>query len=280
MECDRPLSDFHQLYIAGALPKKKLEGILFQHLLNNLEQFRLFEGDIDLWNDFLSWLYPRLARAIDLYKDLGSSFDAYITSLVNSAAKEYRCRENDHKITEHVCWCAKAEEMELFESEPEYTESKTDISIPGFINPKQILFLLLKSYFFVSDEFVEQVAGAIGMNIDSVKGMINELRKRRSKKEEEIRGLKERLYCQHYRCLAYQKRMLNALEGTEYHQKMKLRHERARKRYRSMKKRLEGMRMSASNRMIADVVGIPRGTVDSSLFAIKNRFNHDLKSSI
>jgi DNA-directed RNA polymerase specialized sigma24 family protein len=31
------------------------------------------------------------------------------------------------------------------------------------------------------------------------------------------------------------------------------------------------MRMSASNRMIADILGIPRGTVDSSLFAIRNR---------
>jgi hypothetical protein len=52
---------------------------------------------------------------------------------------------------------------------------------------------------------------------------------------------------------------------------MKDRFERARKRFYKMKKRLGGMRMSASNRMIADVLGIPRGTVDSSLSVIKNR---------
>jgi hypothetical protein len=52
---------------------------------------------------------------------------------------------------------------------------------------------------------------------------------------------------------------------------MKNRFERARKRFYTMRKRLEGMRLSASNRMIAEVLGIPRGTVDSSLFAIKNR---------
>jgi len=271
MDCDTPLSDFYRLYIEGNLPKKIFEGRIFQHLLNNFEKFRMFNGDRERWNDFLSWLYPRFARAIDLYRDLGSSFDAYITGLVNSAAREYRFRETDHNITEYVCWRAKAEENILFENEPEYLEEKKDVPIPDDINPKQVLFLLLKSYFFVTNEFIEQVAKAIGMDISVVQGMIDELRKRRSEKEAEIMDLKERIHCQHYRCLAYEKRMLNAQPGTEHHEIMKKRFERAKKRYKTMRKRLGGMRMSASNRMIADILGIPRGTVDSSLFAIRNR---------
>jgi len=271
MDCDTPLSDFYRLYIEGNLPKKIFEGRIFQHLLNNFEKFRMFNGNRERWNDFLSWLYPRFARAIDLYRDMGSSFDAYITGLVNSAAREYRFRESDHNITEYVCWRAKAEENILFENEPEYLEEKKVVSVPDDINPKQILFLLLKSYFFVSNEFVEQVAKAIGMDVSVVQGMIDELRKRRSEKEAEIMDLRERIHCQHYRCLAYEKRMLNAQPGTEHHEMMKKRLERAKKRYKTMRKRLGGMRMSASNRMIADILGIPRGTVDSSLFAIKTR---------
>ena len=272
MEHDKPLSDLYQLYIAGKLLKKNFEGMIFQHLFDNFESFRLFNGDQENWNDFLVWLYPRFSRAIDLYREIGSSFDAYITGLVNSAAREYRCRETDRNITEYVCWQARTEEMSLRESEPEYPEERKDVSIPADVNPRQILFLLLKSYFFVSDEFIEQVAKAIGMDVSLVQGMINELRDRRSVKEAEILDLQERLHCQHYRCLAYQKRMSVSQPGTEYHRKMKLRFERAKKRFYAMKKRLGGMRMSASNRMIADVLGVPRGTVDSGLFAIKNRF--------
>jgi hypothetical protein len=282
MDCDKPLSDLYQLYIEGNLAKKIFEGKIFQHLFNNFEKFRMFNGNRERWNDFLSWLYPRFARAIDLYRNMGSSFDAYITGLVNSAAREYRFRESDHIITEYVCWRAKAEENLLLESEPEYLKDeylkdaylkeRKNISIPDDINPKQILFLLLKSYFFVSNEFVEQVAKAIGMDLNVVQGMIDELKKRRSEKEAEIMDLRERIHCQHYRCLAYEKRMNNAQPGTEHHERMKKRLERAKKRYKTMRKRLGGMRMSASNRMIADVLGIPRGTVDSSLFAIKNRF--------
>ena len=271
-ECDAPLSNLYRRYITGDLAKKKFEGMIFQHLLGSHDKFRLFNKNPDRWNDFLSWLYPRIARAVELYRDLGSSFDAYITRLVNRAAKEYRFRETDHNITEHIWWKTKAEENILFENEPEYLEPRKDVFIPEDIKPRQILFLLLKSYFFVSEDFVKQVTTAIGVNTAAVQSIIDELKKRRSCKELEILDLRERLYCQHYRCLNYQKRMLCSQPGTIYREKMMLRFERAKKRYHSMKKRLKGMRMTASNRMIAEILGIPRGTVDSNLHAIKNRF--------
>jgi len=273
MKCDKPLSDLYQSYINKDLQKKDFEGLIFQYLLNNFEHFRIFKGNRERWSDFLSWLYPRLAKAIDLYRDLGSSFDAYIVSLVYSAAKEYRCRETDHSLTEYTCWRAKAEEMMLYESEPEYLESSNTVPLPGDINPRQVLLLLLKSYFFVTDEYVKKVAETIGMETGVIQNMIAELRRRRSEKEAQILNLRERLHCQHYRCLTYQKRMTKAQTGTEYHERMKGRFERAKKRYNAMKKRLGGMRMAASNRMIAEVLGVPRGTVDSSLSAVKNRMS-------
>jgi hypothetical protein len=269
--CEKPLSDLYRQYTMKNLSKKDFEGRIFQHLFDNFSRFRIFSGNQDRWNEFLSWLYPRFARAIDKYQDLGSSFDAYITGLVRSAAREYRQRETDHLITENVCWQARAEEMMLFENEPEYLESKKAVSIPPGINPRQVLFLLLKSYFFVSDEFAKSVALAIGMEGEVVQNMIGELRKRRSAKEAAILDLRERLHSQHYRCLTYQKRIMNMLPGTEYHKRMKDRFERARQRFFAMKKRLERMRTAASNKMIAEVLGIPCGTVDSGLFMLKNR---------
>ena len=260
----------YQCYITGNLPKKDFEGRLFQYLLDNLERYRTLEGNKSHWNEFLSWLYPRLARAIDLYRDLGSSFDAYITSLVHSASREYRCREADHRITEYVCWQARAEEMSACESENEYLETDEAISIPKGIKPRQILLLLLKSYFFVPDELVNRVATAIGMKTEVIMKMMDELRKLRSEKETEILNLRDRLHCQHYRCLAYQKRMNTAQPETDYYKKMKDRYERAKQRFLSMRKRLGKMRVDASNRMIAEVIGIPKGTVDSGLFAIKH----------
>ena len=270
MKSGKTLSESHQCYITGNLSKKDFEGILFQYVLGNHERYRI-DRDKSNWEDFVCWLYPRLVRAIDLYRDMGSSFDAYITALVHGASKEYRCREADHRLTEYACWQAKAQEMCVREeSESEYPEYRNDICIPKGIKPRQILLLLLKSYYFASDDLVGKVSQAIGMETEAVMKMINELRKLRYEKEIEMMNLRDRIYCQHYRCLAYQKRMDSAQSGTAYRKKMELRCERARQRFFSMKKRLSGMRVGPSNRMIADVMGIPKGTVDSGLFAIKN----------
>ena len=282
MKCERPLSELYHCHSAGNLPRKDFEGRIFQYLLDNPERYRIFEGNSHSWNEFLSWLYPRLARAIDLYRDMGSSFDAYITGLVYSAAREYRNKEMDHRIVEYTCWQARAEEMNVCESESEYPEynklpghrdetaHRENISIPDGIKPRQILFLLLKSYYFVSDEFVNRVSRTIGMEPEAVMKMIEELKNMRSEREIELLDLRDRLYCQHYRYLTYQKRMISAQPGTEYRKKMEARYQRAKKRFMSMRKRLGKMRVDASNRMIADVIGIPKGTVDSNLFAIKS----------
>jgi hypothetical protein len=246
------------------------EGKVFKYLLDNFERYRLFRSNRDRWDEFLSWLYPRLKRSIDLYRDMGSSFDAYITSLVHSASKEYRCREADHHLTEYACWQARAEEIWLHENEPEYFENRKKISIPDDIRPRQILYLLLKSYYFVPDELVNRAAVIIGMEYSVIRNMIDEISKRRAEWEAEIREFVDRVHCQHYRYLAFQKRMNSAQPGTNYYAKMKERLERAKHRFFTMDKRLRGMRMNASNRMVAEVLGIPKGTVDSSLFAMRN----------
>ena len=260
----------YQQYVDGDLSKKDLEGRIFQYLLHHNERYNIFSGNQDRWEEFLSWLYPRLSRAIDQYQDFGSSFDAYITGVINCTAREYRCREADHYITEYVCWRAKAEEMMLLENETEYLEDRKEISIPKDINPRQLLFLLLKSYYFAPDELIEQVSEKINMESEAVRNLINEIRRRRSGKENEFMDLCDRLHCQHYRCLAYEKRMRNAQPGTDYHEKMKERFDRARTRFEKMKKRLGKIRLTASNRIIAEVMGIPKGTVDSGLYSLKN----------
>jgi len=273
MNGDKPLSALYEQYVARNLSRRDFEGRIFKYLLDNYERFRVFKGNEDRWKEYLSWLYPRFSRAIDLYRDVGASFDAYITSLVHNAAKEYRCREADHYMTEYTCWQARAEEMTLLETEPEYYEFRKDVSIPDGINPRQVLFLLLKSYFWVTDEFVEKVAATIGMKASEIKNMVRELREKRSRKETEIFELRERVHCQHYRCLTYEKRMAGVQPGTVHYERLKGRFERAKKRFYTMKKRLGGMRLAPSNRMIAEVMGIPQGTVDSGLFTIKSRIS-------
>ena len=275
----KSLSELYHLYITGNLEKKDLEGGIFRHLRDNSQRYRVFKKNRERWDEFISWLYPRIGRAIEMYREQGSSFEAYICGLVYGASREYLNRETNHRITEYVCWQAKAEDMKVCEAEREYTEDWRHISIPQGIKPRQILFLLLKSYYFVSDEYVKKVALAIGMDSREVLGMIEEIKKLRSEREDEIKNLRERLFCQYYRCLAYQKRLNIAAPGTAHHERTKDRHERARQRFLSMRKRFHGISRNVSNRMIAQVVGIPKGTVDSGFFALRDHLATAEKNS-
>jgi hypothetical protein len=47
--------------------------------------------------------------------------------------------------------------------------------------------------------------------------------------------------------------------------------EKSKLRIKALRKRLGAIRLDATNRQVAEILGVPKGTVDSSLYAIKSR---------
>jgi len=254
--------------------RKTLEGLIFQYLLDNFERYRLFRGDREKWIDFVSWLYPRLSRAIDYYKENGASFDAYISAIVQWSCKEYRTREAEHYATEFACWKARAEEMAVCSTEPEYSDDpEPKVLFPLLdIKPRHILILLLKSYYFVDDDMLNKVSASTGVSKEKLRKMIDTLHQLRSKREEKIHDLQERFHSQYYRCIAFEKRLSSTYEGTAKHEKLKSCLDRAHKRYGAIGKRLGGIRKDATNQQVAEILNIPRGTVDSALHSIREKW--------
>jgi DNA-directed RNA polymerase specialized sigma24 family protein len=270
MQDPSTMDELFERYTRREISKKEFEGLIFQFVLENYQRFHLFDWNKDKCTEYLCWLYPRLSRAIDSYKNTGASFDAYISAMIHWSAREYRTRETDHRITEYACWKAKAEEMAVSSPEPEYPERRAPI--PLVPNPRQVLVLLLKTYFYLSEDFLSRAAPALGMSKEKLRNLVEELRKLRLRRDEEIRGLRERIHCQYYRCIAFEKRMESVSEDSAHHIKMKEKLIRARARLRTMKARLASIRMEATNRQIAEVLGVPKGTVDSNLHALKRKF--------
>ncbi|GHU81245.1 hypothetical protein FACS189468_3390 [Spirochaetia bacterium] len=269
MQEDQPLTDLLYRYHRGELSKKDLEGHIFQYIQKNTRRFNLYKWHRDECTDYLCWLYPRISGAIDHYQDEGSSFDAYIGALVRLSSREYRLRQTDRRIIEYTWWKTRAEEMMVHDEEPEYPECSG--AFKQVSNPKQVLVLLLKSYFFLSEDFISRIAPAIEMEKEELRHMVNKMRKLRVNRDEEIRGLRERIHCQYYRCVTFEKRRLNAPEGSPEAERMTKILEKARGRHESMRKRLAAMRFEASNREIAEVMGVPKGTVDSNLYAAQQK---------
>jgi DNA-directed RNA polymerase specialized sigma24 family protein len=254
-------------YLHGRINRKEMEGKLFMYIRNHPRRFSISMLKSDTRDDFISWLYPRLSRALDHYVDKGSCFDAYITTMVRLSVKEYSLRKKDHRIIEKTWWDAKAQEMAVMEEESEYLEMNP--ATKKVSNPRQVLMLLLKSYYYLSDDLLERIAPALGLGKEELFHMVDRLRIIRVRREESINSLKERIHCQFYRCLSFEKRMQAASYHSAHWFKMKRCLETAQKRLGSMRKRFNAMRIEASNEQVAGILGVKKGTIDSNLFEIR-----------
>ena len=267
MQKDLQMTDWLNGYTVGAITRNELEARIFRHLSENARQLHLHPWDDEEWIDYLCWLYPRIKKAIDSYRDTGSSFDAYITVLVRWSVKEYRSREADRKILEMAYWEAKSDESAR-EEEPEY-DDHAPTALPCFGTRRQVLILALKCYLHVSRDFADRIARALDMEAEELTRLMDEVRKKRYERDMTIESLRERIGLQFYRCITYENRWAAAPEGSAHRAQMAESLRKARIRLDSMRRRLSGCRVDASNRLVAEVLGIPKGTVDSNLHALK-----------
>jgi hypothetical protein len=267
MEQTLTLADYMRQYTQGTIDRKKLEELIFRYILDNQRRFKPAGWEQDEWVDYLCWLYPRMCRAIDKYSDTRAPFDAYVSALINWSSREYRSRQLDHAVFEYSFWQANTSDMMTLSEEPEYPEKKA--TLEAVTNPRHMLVLILKCYYSVSDDFINRTAPLTGIKAETLRRFVDELRRKRLNRDQEIRDLRARIACQHYRCISFESRMRAAPEDSAHRAEMETRLEKARKRLVRMRKRLKNTRREATNKEISEVTGIPKGSIDSSIHALK-----------
>ena len=276
-------------YSSGKLKRADFEGSIYKYLIYNQEKTSISHWKRNEYEDFVSWFYPRLQTAINSYKETGSSFEAYIAKYLLVSAREFYVRNAANSVIEYSIWSARISDMYIHEESPLYIAENPGSSAPvynktedlitqlilekkGRKNTRRILALILKCYYYVSENFAQRIALAAGIDSKELTEMLSKIRKIREKKDDEIYLIKERIYCQYYRCIVYEKRLSLFEENSIAHEKLKQRLEKAKQRLESMRKRMMSIRMEATNKQVADVIGITKGTVDASLFRLKTQW--------
>jgi hypothetical protein len=257
-------------YSMGLISRKELESHIFKFLLDNHREFCPYKWNEEEYVDFVCAFYPRLSRAIDNYREEGSTFDAYIGSLVRWGIREIQTRKMDRHISEYACWEAKAlDEAAVQEEEDLYNEPEPPFE--EVVNPRQTLVLLLKSYHYMSQDFLERVSPALHIDTEKLKDLIDGLRNLRMKREEDIKTLQERIYTLFYRCRIFEKKLKMAGPDSWRYEKLQDRLIRGRRRLQSMRDRLSKMKIAASNKQVAQILESAKGTIDAHISRIKGR---------
>ena len=273
------LNDLHSEYSQGAIGRSEFEGSLYKYLVYNQEKTCIGHWKCDEYEDFISWFYPRLKTVIDSYQDKGHTFDAYLSKFILISSREYHIKTVTNSITEYSAWSARVPEMYAHEEPPVYLHKDTEKNISGLIidkkgrkNSRRILALILKCYYYISEDFAEKIAPVIGMKSEELLKMLNRIRKLRQKKDDRLYEMKERLYRQFYRCMIYEKKLTIVKENTSAYNKLFSRLQRARKLQESLKSRIIKTKKEAANSQIAKVIGISKGAVDASLSRLKAKW--------
>ncbi|MDR1420033.1 MAG: hypothetical protein LBI86_06640 [Treponema sp.] len=277
------LNDLYGSYTSNRLDKRQFEEALFKNIMRNYGRFFPYHWHQEDRTDYLCWLYPRISRAIDHYRDTGSSFEAYMGAMLRWSVREWKSHGQDFRMQDYAAWmgltadCEEPQwaasqplEEEVHSCEPGYPDPDRK-KVPKITNPRQVLILMLKTYYCVSDDFLERAAPLVGVKKEDLGNMVEALRKRRLEREDEIRRLREHISGQLYRCIAYERKMLALIEDRTAYTRARDRLGKARERLKSMRERLSHVRLEATNLQVSEVLGVPKGTIDSSLYALWNR---------
>jgi len=273
------LNELYSGYSKGNLKRNDFEGLIYRYLVYNQEKTCISHWKCDEYEDFLSWFYPRLRMAVDTYAEKGSSFEAFMAKYLLISSREYHVRTTTKSVIEYSAWSARVPEMYVYEEPTVYIHKEAKDAILNLVidkkgrkNSRRILALILKCYYYISDDFAEKIAPIIGITAMELKEKLSLIRELRQEKDDKIYYMRERIYCQFYRCIIYEKRLSIIRENTMSYGKLKIRLEKARKRLDKMRERMTGIRTEATNRQIADVIGITKGTVDASLSRLKSKW--------
>ena len=278
------LNELYSQYLTGIIERSDLEGLIYQYFANNQENLNFKHWSQDEYDDYVSWLYPRIKGAVDSYREAGASFEVYMMTVMRLASKEYRMRITTKSITEYAAWSVNVRDLYAHEEAPAYLQDTSDKTqtvisrIESFSgrrrnNPRQLLILILKCYYYVSDDFLDRIAPIVGIDKEKLREMLDRIRTIRTQRDNEIYLMRERIYSQFYRCIVYEKKLSYYQQNSTAAVKMKNRLEKARQRLEKMRKRMAGIRTDATNRQVAEVIGISKGAVDSSLYTLKTKWN-------
>jgi hypothetical protein len=271
-----PLTAFYKRYTAKEINVRELEAKLFKHFLDSFGcKYGLYFASKGDRTDFLCWFYPVMRRAIDRYDDKTSSFDAYMATTLRFAYKSYRQKKKDRADAENSYHETLDRELMLYAPEPTYEDTT---ELPGnyqTAEPNCILLIILKSYYYVSEELLYKAASAIGIGYEILGKMVDTLHCLQYKKIEKLRRLIRYSHSLHYRCINYERQLAAKKESWPSYRLVSRRLEQGRQRLFNLREQLKSMHIEATNNDLAKVLGVPKGTIDSRWAQIKNKLAHN-----
>ena len=228
--------------------------------------------DEDACGEFYVFIHPRLIRLLDRFRDQGKPFESYLCAVLTwqlrNFARERKKSERawnvslrlqtDEEVTEQPCtqWPGASDAIARL--------------IRSDADRRNFLFLVLKCSCTIDIEDAASLAGIARIDekrlLDLV-SVLREMRNRRQARLETFRCRRNKAFSQVRLLEVEMKAEVDPVRNETLHKSLS----KARRRMGLAMKRMARVGLAPTNREIASVLGVPKGTVDSGLYWLKKK---------
>ena len=229
--------------------------------------------DDDACGDFYVFVHPRLLRMLDRFHDQGKPFESYLWSVLNWQLKNFaRNRRRAQRA-----WALGLTLETDIPAEPA-EDAAARFPDPGAVasrirsdaDRRNFLFFILKCARLIDDRNAESLAGIAGITASSLRVLAGRLLEQKAAREERLatfRGRRNRAYV---RIRALEDDLRGETDASRV-DALRLNLARERRRMAGAMHRIARVGIDPTNRQIAELLGVPKGTVDSGIFLLKKK---------
>jgi DNA-directed RNA polymerase specialized sigma24 family protein len=234
--------------------------------------------DEDSCGDFYAHFQPRFFRLLSRFKDQGKPFETYLCSVLSWELKNFaRDRRRADRAWNTALRLEYPEEpagigRRWEEARPASLDQRAEALLENEADRRNFLALCLKGLRHMSPERMAGIAALTRTSEETLEGYIAELRSRIEPREKRLEEFRLRRNSAYSRIQLLEQELA---EETDPERRMKI-HDgliKAGKRMRGAMHRMSRIMLNPTNREIAGVLGIPKGTVDSGLFWLKRKLS-------
>ena len=216
---------------------------------------------------------PKIPRLIRQFRYTGRSFECYLAKSVNLQIKSYLRqqyrRSHEAKAVAHYYKLQYELDQYVADSSPKLQPLHASMPAPC-TNQRLLILVLVKALTFPSSLYGE-IARSTGLPDDQVSELMQEVRMREEHRLNRLSALK-RMRDEYYARLLSVQYQLRETACEQKRRDLEKREYKLSRRLKRSRERIREFPVNVPHRVVASVLGIPKGTVDSSIYYLKRQF--------
>lgn len=224
-------------------------------------------------SNFLIWIHPHIPKMLDNYKNSGSTFLTYYTSIVRLRYKSWKRLNIKQQYFQNILDTQQyldytepnEKKVTVCELPPDYNSSDDmNINLREPLTKKQAITLLvlsLKSYYLLTNEVTETIPTLTGISTKEFDHYLKVIEEKMRDKLEIHKHLENRVNMSYIICQQYALELSNMAEESYQYDVISRKYENQKKKLEYLRHRHKTFNLKPSNKMVEDVLNLPEGSV-------------------